>query len=192
MIAFGGRVLGDGEPKYLNSPETQIFRKRSTLFCLDRARRPIADLARVLVVEGYFDCLSLHRVGIDDAVATLGTALTTDHARLLKRRLGPEGIALLCYDADNAGRRAAAAGAQVLLEAGVDVAVVVLPAGEDPDDVIRERGVEAFPSRPRSPDAAARLSSRRPAAGTGAPASCRVCSWRRWCARRLIPPFVRI
>ncbi len=144
MIAFGGRVLGDGEPKYLNSPETQIFRKRSTLFCLDLARRPIADLARVLVVEGYFDCLSLHRVGIGNAVATLGTALTTDHARLLKRRLGPEGVALLCYDADNAGRRAAATGAQVLLEAGVDVAVVVLPAGEDPDDVIRERGVEVF------------------------------------------------
>lgn len=144
LIAFGGRILGDGEPKYLNSPETTIFRKRSTLFCLDRARRAIADRARVLVVEGYFDCLSLHRVGIDHTVATLGTALTTDHARLLKRRLGPEGMALLCYDADNAGRRAAASGAQILLEAGVDVAVVVLPAGEDPDDVIRERGVEAF------------------------------------------------
>jgi DNA primase len=144
LIAFGGRVLGDGEPKYLNSPETQIFRKRSTLFCLDLARRAIADQAKVLVVEGYFDCLSLHRVGIENTVATLGTALTTDHARLLKRRLGPEGVALLCYDADNAGRRAAAAGAQVLLESGVDVAVVVLPNGEDPDDVIRERGVDAF------------------------------------------------
>jgi DNA primase len=144
LIAFGGRVLGDGEPKYLNSPETQIFRKRSTLFCLDRARRAIADQATVLVVEGYFDCLSLHRVGISNAVATLGTALTTDHARLLKRRLGPEGLALLCYDADNAGRRAAASGAQTLLETGVDVAVIVLPMGEDPDDVIRERGVESF------------------------------------------------
>ncbi len=144
LIAFGGRVLGDGEPKYLNSPETQIFRKRSTLFCLDLARRPIADQASVLVVEGYFDCLSLHRVGIENTVATLGTALTTDHARLLKRRLGPEGMTLLCYDADNAGRRAAASGAQVLLEAGVDVAVVVLPMGKDPDDVIREQGVEAF------------------------------------------------
>ncbi len=144
LIAFGGRILGDGEPKYLNSPETSIFHKRSTLFCLDRARRAIADQARVLIVEGYFDCFSLHRVGIDHTVATLGTALTTDHARLLKRRLGPEGVALLCYDADNAGRRAAASGAQILLEAGVDVAVVVLPAGEDPDDVIRERGVEAF------------------------------------------------
>lgn len=144
LIAFGGRILGDGEPKYLNSPETQIFRKRTTLFCLDLARRAIADEAKVLVVEGYFDCLSLHRVGIENTVATLGTALTTDHARLLKRRLGPEGVALLCYDADNAGRRAAASGAQILLESGVDVAVVALPMGEDPDDVIRERGVEAF------------------------------------------------
>lgn len=144
LIAFGGRILGDGEPKYLNSPESAIFHKRSTLFCLDLARRPIADSARVLVVEGYFDCLSLHRVGIENAVATLGTALTTDHARLLKRRLGPEGVAILCYDADSAGRRAAATGAGVLLEAGVEVAVLVLPPGKDPDDVIREQGVAAF------------------------------------------------
>jgi DNA primase len=144
LIAFGGRQLGDGEPKYLNSPESAIFRKRSTLFCLDRARRTVADSGRVLVVEGYFDCLSLHRVGVENAVATLGTALTSDHARLLKRRLGPDGLALLCYDADPAGRRAAASGAGVLLEAGVDVAVVVLPAGMDPDDLIREQGAEAF------------------------------------------------
>ncbi len=144
LIAFGGRQLGDGEPKYLNSPESSIFRKRSTLFCLDRARRAIADSARVLVVEGYFDCLSLHRVGIHDVVATLGTALTSDHARLLKRRLGPDGTALMCYDADNAGRRAAATGARVLLEAGVEVAVMVLPPGMDPDDFVRDRGVDAF------------------------------------------------
>jgi DNA primase len=144
LIAFGGRELGDGEPKYLNSPESTLFRKRSTLFCLDRARRSLADSARVLVVEGYFDCLSLHRVGVENVVATLGTALTPDHARLLKRRLGPEGLALLCYDADSAGRRAAATGAGVLLEAGVEVAVVVLPQGMDPDDLIRERGEEAF------------------------------------------------
>jgi DNA primase len=144
LIAFGGRQLGEGEPKYLNSPESAIFRKRSTLFCLDRARRSMADAGRVLVVEGYFDCLSLHRIGIKNAVATLGTALTTDHARLLKRRLGPEGLALLCYDADTAGRRAAAAGSGVLLEAGVEVAVLVLPSGMDPDDVIREQGSDAF------------------------------------------------
>jgi DNA primase len=144
LIAFGGRQLGDGEPKYLNSPESAIFRKRSTLFCLDRARRSVADSGRVLVVEGYFDCLSLQRVGVENAVATLGTALTADHARLLKRRLGPNGLALLCYDADTAGRRAAASGSGVLLEAGVDVAVVVLPPGMDPDDVVRERGEEAI------------------------------------------------
>ena len=144
LIAFGGRILGDGEPKYLNSPESTLFHKRSTLFCLDRARRAMADAARALVVEGYFDCLSLHRVGVEYAVATLGTALTTDHARLLKRRLGTEGLALLCYDADSAGRRAAATGASVLLASGVDVSVVVLPAGMDPDDVIREQGTEAF------------------------------------------------
>jgi DNA primase len=144
LIAFGGRELGDGEPKYLNSPESTLFRKRSTLFCLDRARRSLADSGRVLVVEGYFDCLSLHRIGVENAVATLGTALTPDHARLLKRRLGPDGLALLCYDADSAGRRAAASGAGVLLEAGVDVAVVVLPSGMDPDDLIREGGEESF------------------------------------------------
>jgi len=144
VIAFGGRILGDGEPKYLNSPESPIFHKRSTLFCLDRARRAIADSAAVLVVEGYFDCLSLHRVGVANTVATLGTALTPDHARLLKRRLGPDGRALLCYDADDAGRRAAATGAQILLEAGLEVAVLVLPPGMDPDDVVREQGTDAF------------------------------------------------
>ena len=144
LIAFGGRQLGDGEPKYLNSPETALFRKRSTLFCLDRARRSLADSGRVLVVEGYFDCLSLHRVGVENVVATLGTALTLDHARLLKRRLGPGGLALLCYDADSAGRRAAGAGAGVLLEAGVEVAMVVLPPGADPDDFVRENGEQAF------------------------------------------------
>jgi DNA primase len=144
LIAFGGRELGDGEPKYLNSPESDLFRKRSTLFCLDRARRALADSGRVLVVEGYFDCLSLHRVGVENVVATLGTALTPDHARLLKRRLGPDGLALLCYDADSAGRRAAASGAGVLLEAGVEVSVVALPQGMDPDDLVRERGLEAI------------------------------------------------
>jgi DNA primase len=144
LVAFGGRELGDGEPKYLNSPESAIFRKRSTLFCLDRARRAIADSGQAVVVEGYFDCLSLHRVGIENVVGTLGTALTSDHARLLKRRLGTDGVALLCYDADAAGRRAASVGAAVLLEAGLEVATIVLPAGMDPDDLIRERGAEAF------------------------------------------------
>jgi DNA primase len=144
LIAFGGRILGDGEPKYLNSPESALFHKRATLFCLDRARRAIADRAEAVVVEGYFDCFSLHRVGIENVVATLGTALTPDHARLLRRRVGADGRVVMCYDADAAGRRAAAVGARVLLEAGVRVAVVGLPPGTDPDDVVRERGAEAM------------------------------------------------
>ena len=143
LIAFGGRVLGDGEPKYLNSPESPLFHKRSTLFCLDRARRAIADEAEAVVVEGYFDCFSLHLVGITHVVATLGTALTSEHARLLRRRVGPDGRVVLCYDADTAGRRAAATGARVLLEAGVAVAVVGLPPGTDPDDVVRTEGGDA-------------------------------------------------
>jgi len=144
LIAFGGRILGDGEPKYLNSPESPLFHKRSTLFCLDRARRGIADTSAAVVVEGYFDCFSLHLVGITNVVATLGTALTSDHARLLRRRVGADGRVVLCYDADSAGRRAAATGARVLLEAGIAVAVVGLPPGTDPDDVVRVEGGDAM------------------------------------------------
>jgi len=154
LIAFGGRILGDGEPKYLNSPESPVFQKRSTLFSLDRASRPATDSGELLVVEGYFDCLSLHRVGIANVVATLGTALTVEHARILRRRLGHDGRVLLCYDADPAGRRAAITGTRVLLEAGVDVRILVLPAGTDPDDIVRERGAESFLDLLRRPQSA--------------------------------------
>jgi DNA primase len=151
LIAFGGRILGDGEPKYLNSPESPLFHKRSTLFCLDRARRAIADEAEVVVVEGYFDCFSLHLVGITHAVATLGTALTPEHARLLRRRVGADGRVVLCYDADSAGRRAAATGAKTLIEAGLAVAVVGLPPGTDPDDVVRTQGGDVMRALLASP-----------------------------------------
>ncbi|RLA02743.1 MAG: hypothetical protein DRQ54_11745, partial [Gammaproteobacteria bacterium] len=144
LVAFGGRILGDGEPKYLNSPESVLFAKSQTLFCLDRARRAISESGEVLVVEGYFDCLSLHKVGLCRSVATLGTALTSDHARLLRRLLGPDGRVVLCYDADPAGLRAAEAGARVLLETAVNVSVVVMEGGKDPDDIIRDHGVEAM------------------------------------------------
>jgi DNA primase len=150
IVAFGGRILGDGEPKYLNSPESVLFHKRSTLFCLDRARPAIRESGEAIVVEGYFDCLSLHRAGMRNVVATLGTALSTDHARILRRDLGTpvasagrQPRALLCYDADDAGRRAALAAVRVLLENGVDAAVVELQQGKDPDDVIREQGPTA-------------------------------------------------
>ncbi|MCG6961764.1 MAG: DNA primase [Acidobacteria bacterium] len=148
LVAFGGRILGDGEPKYLNSPEGPLFHKRSTLFLLHRARRPMAEAGHALIVEGYFDCLSLHRAGITQAVATLGTALTPDHARILRRLTSK---VLLCYDADEAGRKAAVTGSRVLLEAGLEVGLLDLPAGRDPDDVVREDGVEAFRSLLESP-----------------------------------------
>jgi len=151
LVAFGGRILGDGEPKYLNSPEGALFHKRSTLFALDMARKAIASSGEVIVVEGYFDCLSLHRVGLVNVVATLGTALTPEHGRSLRRLLGEDGRVLLCYDADSAGQRAAASGAGVLLQAGVDVAMITLEGGKDPDDIIREGGIEAFNSMASSP-----------------------------------------
>lgn len=151
LIAFGGRILGDGEPKYLNSPEGALFHKRSTLFALDRARKAIASSGEVIVVEGYFDCLSLHRVGLFNVVATLGTALTPEHGRLLRRLLGEDGRVLLCYDADSAGRRAAATGAGVLLQSGIDVAIITLDGGKDPDDIIRDDGIEAFNSTASNP-----------------------------------------
>jgi len=144
LIAFGGRILGAGEPKYLNSPEGPLFHKRSTLFMLHRARKSIARLGRVIIVEGYFDCLSLHRVGITESLATLGTALTSDHARTLRRLLGSDGVAFLSYDADSAGKRAARAGSEVLLQAGVEVRILRLPDGSDPDDIIRGKGVDVF------------------------------------------------
>ena len=144
-MAFGGRALPGVEPKYLNSPEGPLFHKRSTLFMLDQARRPIDQDDTAIVVEGYFDCLSLHRAGITNAVATLGTALTEQHASKLRRAQR----IVLCYDADPAGRRAAETAARVLLAAerrdrATTIDVMVLPAGEDPDDVVRAGGAEAF------------------------------------------------
>jgi len=148
LVAFGGRIVGEGEPKYLNSPESPLFEKRSTLFLLDQAWGSIGSSRAAVVVEGYFDCLQLHRVGITNSVATLGTSLTEQHARILKGRIrgeAPGERVLVCYDADPAGRRAAARAAAVLLEAGVEeVAVVVLPPGQDPDDVIRSGGAGAI------------------------------------------------
>jgi DNA primase len=145
LVAFGGRALPGVEPKYLNSPEGTVFHKRSTLFMLDQARRQIDTEDTAIVVEGYFDCLSLHRAGISNAVATLGTALTEQHAAKLRRA----GRVVLCYDADPAGRRAAETAARVLLAAerrdtATTVEVMVLPAGEDPDDVVRAGGAKAF------------------------------------------------
>lgn len=142
-IAFGGRVMGVGEPKYLNSPETPLFHKGSNLYCLDRARQAVTKDQPVIVAEGYMDVIALHGAGFTGAVAPLGTALTEGQlAELWKLADEP----YLCFDGDNAGRRAAARGAEralPLLRAGKSLRFVALPAGEDPDSLIRTRGPDA-------------------------------------------------
>ena len=142
-IAFGGRVMGQGEPKYLNSPETPLFHKGANLYCLDRARLAATKDQPVVVAEGYMDVIALHGAGFTGAVAPLGTALTEGQLGELWK-LADEPF--LCFDGDNAGRRAAQRAADralPLLRPGKSLRFVSLPAGEDPDSLIRVRGAEA-------------------------------------------------
>jgi len=141
MVAFGGRVLDDSLPKYINSPETEIYHKGKILYGLYQARDAMRHTGEALVVEGYFDVLALHRAGFTNAVATCGTALTADHARLLKRYA--EKI-LLIFDEDAAGKQATFRAMDALLPAGLAVSVVAMPAGEDPDSLLKNRGEEGF------------------------------------------------
>ncbi len=142
IIAFGGRALAkDQEPKYLNSPETPLFRKREAFYGFPDALEPIRKQGRALVVEGYFDRIALAAAGLPEAVATCGTALTEDHARNLRRR--SREVTLL-FDGDSAGRRAALRSLEVLLPAGLRVRAAALPEGCDPDDYLREFGAEAL------------------------------------------------
>lgn len=142
-IAFGGRVMGAGEPKYLNSPETPLFHKGANLYCLDLARQAATKDQPVIVAEGYMDVIALHGAGFKGAVAPLGTALTEGQLGELWK-LADEPY--LCFDGDNAGRRAmsrAAERALPLLRPGKSLRFLALPAGEDPDSLIRKRGAEA-------------------------------------------------
>jgi DNA primase len=141
MVAFGGRVLDDSLPKYINSPETDIYHKGRVLYGLHQARDAIRHSDTVLVVEGYFDVLALHRAGFCNAVATCGTALTPDHARLLKRYADK---ILLIFDEDAAGRQATFRAMDALLPSGLAVSVVAMPAGEDPDSLLKTKGEEGF------------------------------------------------
>jgi len=143
VISFGGRVLGDGKPKYLNGPETDLFAKRRTLFGLDLAREAARGGAAVLAVEGYMDVIALHQAGFTGAVAPLGTALTEEQLEELWR-LSPAPV--LCFDGDAAGARAAARAAELalpLLSAERTLRLASLPAGDDPDTLAR-RGADAF------------------------------------------------
>jgi DNA primase len=144
IIGFGGRVLGEGEPKYLNSPETPLFHKGSEIYGLFEARGAIKTVGRVIVVEGYMDVVALAQHGVDFAVATLGTATTPIHARTLMRH---SDRLIYCFDGDNAGRKAAWRALENTLESlqdGKEVSFLFLPEGEDPDSFIRTHGREAF------------------------------------------------
>jgi len=147
VVAFGGRILGDGEPKYLNSPETPLFHKGAELYGLHRARRAIAAENRSVVVEGYMDVVSLAQFGVDNAVASLGTATTRTHLQRLLR-LAPEVV--FCFDGDRAGRDAAWKAMQVAmpeLQDGRQLGFLFLPDGEDPDTIVRQEGGEVFQDR---------------------------------------------
>ena len=140
-IAYAGRLLeGDG-PKYINTPETRLYAKSKVLYGLDLARGPIQQRSRVLVVEGYFDVLSLHQAGFTEAIATCGTALTADHLALI-RRLTRDVVLLM--DADEAGLRAAERTLPAFVDNGIQPWRVTLPGAKDPDELVRESGPEAL------------------------------------------------
>ena len=147
VVGFGGRIIGDGEPKYLNSPETPLFHKGAELYGLHRARRAIGAANKSIVVEGYMDVVGLAQFGVDNAVATLGTATTRVHLQRLFR-LAAEVV--FCFDGDRAGRAAAWKALQVSLpemQDGRKVGLLFLPDGEDPDSMVRAQGQAAFVER---------------------------------------------
>ena len=147
VIGFGGRVLGDDKPKYLNSPETPVFHKGQELYGLYEARQHNRQLQDILVVEGYMDVIALAQQGLRNAVATLGTATTPEH---IKRLLRIVPSITFCFDGDNAGRRAAWRALEATLEHmkdGISARFLFLPEGSDPDDLVRSEGADAFRAR---------------------------------------------
>ena len=142
VIAMGGRVLGDGKPKYLNSPETPLFSKSHELYGLHHIRKFAKNLSRIVVVEGYMDVIALAQFGIHYAVATLGTSVGKPHLELLFRRVEQ---VVFCFDGDDAGRKAAFRGMEAalpMMEDGRQVKFLFLPEGEDPDTVVRSKGAQ--------------------------------------------------
>lgn len=142
VIGFGGRVMGDAKPKYLNSPETEIFDKSRNLYGLNRART--SRKPYFLMCEGYMDVIALHQAGFTNAVASLGTALTTGHAALIKRYVQE---VYLTYDSDEAGTRAALRAVPILKEAGITAKVIRMDPYKDPDEFIKNLGAEEFERR---------------------------------------------
>lgn len=141
VIGFGGRVLGDATPKYLNSPETPVFQKKNNLYGLNLARQAIGKENCAILVEGYMDVIALHQAGVENVSASLGTALTEYQAALLRRYADK---VILSYDADSAGRAAALRGLDILHKEGIHVRVLHVTDGKDPDEFVKKNGKEAF------------------------------------------------
>lgn len=139
VIGFGGRVMDDSKPKYLNSPETQVFNKRRNLFAMNMAKRTKQEY--FLLAEGYMDVIALHQAGFDSAVASLGTSLTEEQARLLSRYTK---TVIVCYDADTAGQTASQRAIDILKKAGLRVKILKIPDAKDPDEFIKAKGSDAF------------------------------------------------
>ncbi len=142
VIGFGGRVMGDALPKYMNSPETKVFNKSKTLYGLNIARQ--SRRPNIILCEGYMDVISLHQAGFNNAAASLGTALTPGHARLLSRYTKD---VLLCYDSDKAGVSAALRAIPILKDAGISAKIINMEPYKDPDEFIKNLGAEAFEER---------------------------------------------
>ncbi|HEX9023536.1 MAG TPA: DNA primase, partial [Geobacteraceae bacterium] len=143
-VGFGGRVLDDSLPKYINSPESPIYHKSEILFGADLAKQAMREQDAVIIVEGYFDHLALHQAGVRNAVATCGTALTSGHLKLIRRYAGK---VYTLFDADAAGKKATFRAMELFLEGGMPAGVVELPAGDDPDSLLRKEGTGAFAER---------------------------------------------
>ncbi|MSR13983.1 MAG: DNA primase [Gammaproteobacteria bacterium] len=156
-IAFGGRVIDQGEPKYLNSPETPIFHKRRELYGLHHVLKQNAKVERILIVEGYMDVVALAQHGVDNAVATLGTATSAEHLEQLFRVVSE---VIFCFDGDSAGQRASWRALEValpLMQDGRRAGFLFLPQGHDPDSLVREAGPEPFRDNARTIDLSAHL-----------------------------------
>lgn len=141
VVGFGGRLLDNGQPKYLNTPETPFFNKRLVLYGLDLARTAIREQGAAVIMEGYMDVVTAHQFGITNAVASLGTSLTTEQGKLLLRYTRD---VIIAYDADAAGVAATIRGLDLLQELGCRVRVVTVPDGKDPDEFIRRHGIEGW------------------------------------------------
>jgi len=140
-VAFSGRILKEGQPKYLNSPETAIFQKSKILYNFHLARPNIRKKQAVVLFEGFADCISAYGAGVDNGIATMGTALTEEHVHLIKRNADR---VILCFDSDMAGQNATLKAGEMLQKAGCSVEVAIIPDGKDPDEYIQKKGSQAF------------------------------------------------